>query len=336
MNEPRLGPAVAPGASAPGEPSSARWLAVERCPACDDAHGVPQGLIPESGYAFGAELVPFPEGGIAVARCSACGLAYKTRLPQPAYLSAVFEKYAPDKWRGRQDLADEAATLKSLSPDALDLLDVGAADGALLEACARLGTAGRRSALDVMRYPGAEAQLRGEFISGFLDSPMLEWSGRPYGMVAVFDVLEHLYRPRQAFANLRALVRPGGLVLIETGNAESDWPRRFGLHHWWYVRLFEHHVFLCLRALERIAARHGFEIVLWEEARHKSRRHASFVGIGEKLLKAGLYRLVPDSYTDIARWFGKRGNQPWHPFAKDHFRACLRRTSLQGDAVVET
>jgi hypothetical protein len=195
----------------------------------------------------------------------------------------------------------------------------------LLAACAAAGVQGRRSALDVARYPGLERSLSGEFIKGFLDSPSLAWSGQAYDVVTAFDVLEHLNRPFDAFANLRALVKPGGLVLIETGNADSAWPARYGLRRWWYARLIEHHVFWSRRSLQYCAAGQDMEILEWQEVRHKSRSQLGAAQLARDLLKTGLYRLMPDAYMRLAALVGKEGNQPCSPFAKDHFRVCLRR-----------
>jgi len=113
--------------------------------------------------------------------------------------------------------------------------------------------------------------------------------------------------------------------VIETGNTESPWPARFGLRRWWYVRLIEHHVFWSHESLQYSAAGQDMEILQWEEVRHKSRSQLRPAGIARDLLKTGLYRLAPNGYARLASVFGKEGNQPCSPFAKDHFRAALRR-----------
>jgi SAM-dependent methyltransferase len=303
-----------------------RWSVVARCPACGEAQRRSCGAIPERYYLFGAEKLPTPRSGIQLYACAQCALVYKSPVPDPAFLSGLFERQMGSKWLAPHDYANEVATLRRhcMRPD-FDLLDVGAAGGDLLAACAAAGVQGRRSALDVARYPGLERSLNGEFIKGFLDSPSLAWSGQPYDVVTAFDVLEHLNRPFDAFANLRALVKPGGLVLIETGDADSEWPARYGIRRWWYARLIEHHVFWSRRSLAHSAAGQGMEILEWQEVRHKSRSQLGAAQVVRDLLKTGLYRLMPDAYTRFANTFGKEGNQPCSPFAKDHFRVCLRR-----------
>ena len=283
--------------------------------------------LPDPHYMFGEQRIPLPGPGIAISQCGVCGIHYKSTVPSPAFLAEMFGQHAEEKWDAPPVyFARELATLQRLwGAPAMDLLDVGAAGGALLEAHAKSGLAGRRSAFDVMHYAGVGRHLTGEFIEGFLDNPIPAWSREPYDAVTLFDVIEHLYRPHDAFQNLRQLTRRGGLVFIETGNTESYWPRHYGINQWWYVRLLEHHVFWSRRSLEYMACAHGFRIVYWKEGRHKSRRNRSLAGAIKDVLKTGLYCVTGQRYASIAHLFGKQGNQPWFPFARDHFQACLMR-----------
>lgn len=308
------------------EPVVAPWTLVECCPVCGSQAVAANASLPDKHYVFEKQAIPLPESGVAVSRCGVCSAFYKSQVPSPAFLARVFGQFAEAKWKSSDDLSPEMRILQRLwGADKLDLLDVGAADGALLAAHAATGLKGRRSAFDVMRYSGIERHLDGELIEGFLDDPLPSWSREPYDVVTLFDVAEHLYRPQAAFENLRALTRPGGLVLIETGNSESLCPRRFGIQQWWYVRLLEHHLFWSRRSLAYIAAAHGFKVVYWRENRHKSRRRRAAGRIALDTAKSALYCVAPRHYASIAHAFGGQGNQPWFPLVRDHFQACLMR-----------
>jgi hypothetical protein len=300
------------------------WLAVDNCPACGSPPQQTERL-PESGYVFGDERIDFPSGGVSVAQCSTCGLAYKTVLPTPSSLAQVFERQVGKKWMERYDFRDEVVELHRLADGKPDLLDIGSGNGALLEAWAHQQSSGRRSALDVVLHPGGASHINGEFIRGLIDSESLQWSGAPYHLVTLFDVVEHLYAPQIAFRNLRDLVRDNGLVVIESGNVASDWPQRYGIHHWWYVRLFEHHVFWSRQAIERIAARFGFRLLLWRDLRHKARTALPLQQKLNDTAQVALYRMTPRLYPRIAPLIGKYWTQPWSPFTSDHFRVVLRK-----------
>jgi SAM-dependent methyltransferase len=300
------------------------WLTIDSCPACGSS---PQQTtrLPESGYMFGDERIDLPSSGVSVAQCSACGLAYKTILPTPSSLAQVFERQAGKKWMERYDFHDEVIELHRLAGGKPDLLDIGSGNGALLEAWAHHQASGRRSALDVVLHPGGASHINGEFIRGLIDSEALHWSGEPYDIVTLFDVVEHLYAPQVALRNLRNLVRDNGLVVIESGNISSDWPRRYGAHHWWYVRLFEHHVFWSRRAIESIAERFGFRLLLWRDLRHKARTAIPMHQMLNDTAQVALYRMAPKLYPRVAPLLGKYWTQPWSPFTCDHFRVVLRK-----------
>jgi len=304
---------------------SVEWQRVPRCPTCGLEH---DGALPlvDNGYVFGTDRIAFPPEGVSVATCIACGLVYKTLLPAPHSLAEVFERQAGKKWMDPYDFHDETVELKQLAGDrSIDLLDIGAGNGALLEAWGKYSEHGRRSALDIVQHPGCAEQVRGEFIRGLIESPSLQWSGEPYDVVTLFDVLEHLYDPHLAFERLRELVRDDGFVIIETGNSDSFWPQRYGANHWWYVRLFEHHLFWSRRSLERFAAHHGFRLLVWREVRHKTRATHSFLHKLNDSAQVSLYKLAPRAYPSIAPLLGKYWTQPWSPFTRDHFRVTLRK-----------
>jgi SAM-dependent methyltransferase len=315
---------------APSKPRDARtqcidWLAIDRCPHCGT--NATQALrLPESGYVFGDEHVDFPIGGISVTRCPSCTLVYKTALPSPVSLTRIFERQAGKKWMEPYDFCGEVVELQRLVGDgAGDLLDVGSGSGALLAAWSKRPGCGRRSALDVVQHPQCAERIDGEFIHGLIDAEQLTWSGVPYDVVTLFDVIEHLYAPNRAFRNLRELVRHRGLVVVESGNIDSEWPSRYGINHWWYVRLFEHHVFWCRESLERIVRRHGFRLLVWRELRHKARASARLFDALSDSAQVALYKITPRLYPALAPLLGKYWTQPWSPFTRDHFRAVLRK-----------
>jgi SAM-dependent methyltransferase len=310
----------------PPRPAQAHWKPVVCCPSCRSELCVASAALPDLYYVFGSERIAYPEQGITVSCCGSCGLFYKSLLPAPSFLSEVFKRQGAAKWPDSHDFEAEAVLLQRLMGGSrFDLLDVGAAMGGLLAACSHRGIRGRRSALDVIRYPGIERHLSGELIEGFLDDPAMTWSGEPYDIVTLFDVLEHLYDPVTAFENLRQLLRPGGKVLIETGNAMSFWPRRIGISEWWYVRLLEHHLFWSRDSVERAADAHGFRVIHWRTVRHKSRRRLLPRGAVVDSLKSALYLATNRHYASAARLLGRQGVQPWFPFGEDHFQACLEK-----------
>lgn len=303
------------------------WINVNRCPACGSEDRSNLGRLAVEEYRFGDEIIPLPPEGIELSRCGNCGLVFKDKIPSTGFLSEVFDRQAGKVWTGDYDYSDEARMIRELAGrEKFDLLDVGPSSGGLLKALA--DSEGARSALDVVEHPGLEKQLRGEFIQDLIESEELNWSKEPYEVVGMFDILEHLYNPGQAFANLRDIVRPGGFVVAETGDVKSYWPEKFGAHRWWYACLFEHHVFWSRESLERIAEEYGFQISDFQNKRHKERGQVPLKRDVLTTAKTLTYRLDPDRHVKLAKKFGKSGMQPWSPFTRDHFRVVLKRSNV--------
>jgi hypothetical protein len=301
-----------------------RWLSVEACPVCSEADKACSKELNIEEYRHGDEIISLPEQGIRLVGCQRCRLFYKDVLPSPWFLSAVFARQAGKLWTDRYDFADEIEVIQALVGDeAFDVLDVGASSGGLLKALN--DTEGRRSALDLVMYPGLHRWIRGEFIHGLADSQNLSWSNEPYDVVTMFDVAEHLYDPDQAFDNLRCLAKRGGFVILETGDTDSAWPQRFGVNNWWYACRFEHHVLWSKESIENVAARHGFRVVSFQRKRHKQRSLMPLLRDTADVTGIGLYRLVPAAYGWLAKMVGKTRYQPWSPFTRDHFRVVLQR-----------
>lgn len=295
------------------------------CPACGSENSSWVGQLAVEKYQFGDEQIPLPADGVKLIRCYDCGLIFKDTLPSTSFLSAVFSRQAGKVWAGDYDFSDEAAAIRNLFGNKkFDLLDVGPSNGGLLKALGN--TDGSRSALDIVEHPGLAKWIRGEFIHALVESKELSWSKKPYDVIGMFDILEHLYEPAQAFSNLRLLVKPGGFLVVETGDVQSYWPRKFGAHRWWYACLFEHHIFWSRESLERLAGKYGFQIIDFQVKRHKERGKVplerDLVTVGKTLA----YRLNPDLHVKLARTLGKSGMQPWSPFTRDHFRAVLRKS----------
>ena len=84
-----------------------------------------------------------------------------------------------------------------------------------------------------------------------------------YDVISMIEVVEHLEYPDPVFALAARLLKPGGLLLVTTGNLSSPVARARGLGYAYYLP--EIHVsFFNPRALEHVFARHGLEPVRFQ------------------------------------------------------------------------
>lgn len=112
-------------------------------------------------------------------------------------------------------------------------LDFGCGAGAFLKFLRERGTiAGRPLALsghDVGSYADLLRTRDGFRILDF-EALAREPDGA-YDIISMIEVIEHLPEPRAPLALVSRLLKPGGLLLLTTGNLESPIARRQGIHY---------------------------------------------------------------------------------------------------------
>jgi SAM-dependent methyltransferase len=107
------------------------------------------------------------------------------------------------------------------------VLDVGAAAGFILRGLIDSGWAGEgvEPNAAMAEYARTRQQLKVSTCS-FEDFE----SDSAYDLVTMIQVVAHFQRPAQALSKAASLLRPGGLLLIETWNPESWLAKLFGRH----------------------------------------------------------------------------------------------------------
>ena len=103
---------------------------------------------------------------------------------------------------------------------------------------------------------GAGAQLGRAHGVPVLDSDQLRALGGRCDVVSAIEVLEHVADPAAAMSAIAALLRPGGVLVLTTGNAERA---PAALARWGYVMPEVHISFYTPRNLSALYDSHGLE-----------------------------------------------------------------------------
>jgi SAM-dependent methyltransferase len=168
----------------------------------------------------GARLVPGPASGTVP--CATCGARTTWPVPTDEELDHAYGAwYRPERGRFsglgdrllRRTRGRTARRLDRIAPDG-PILDVGAGDGALLDALSAVG----REAVGLERH-SERADVREEDIADVQG----RWAG-----IVFWHSLEHLREPGAAVQRAAGLLEPGGVMVITMPNPASIQARVFG------------------------------------------------------------------------------------------------------------
>ena len=254
-----------------------RVLPLERCPVCG---------------ATGSTPVPLGDADV-LERCSACGTVRAARYADPdevfteGYLAGAGGPFGIDlshpRWHAyllevgdrRMRLVERISGLRAGA-----LLDVGCGQGELLEAARA-----RRWRVQGVEPLEDAARLGRERAGLDIVPALLEASGLPersYDVVSAFHVAEHLTDVPAFLRTLARWVKPGGAVVIESPNFDSQLRAATG-SAWMHLRPLEHLVHLSPRSLRTAFALAGLEPLAIRTPSHLSRQHT----LGEALENLG-------------------------------------------------
>jgi SAM-dependent methyltransferase len=91
------------------------------------------------------------------------------------------------------------------------------------------------------------------------DAVQLPFAPATFDLITLWDVLEHLPDPHAAVTEIHRLLRPGGRLVLTTGDAGSLTARVCGRR--WHLYTIPEHLFFYTRdSIERLLAAHSFRI----------------------------------------------------------------------------
>jgi SAM-dependent methyltransferase len=127
-------------------------------------------------------------------------------------------------------------------------------------------------------------------------------------VVSALDVIEHVIDPHQFVESFKRHLRPRGVVLLLTGDADS-YPAKIAGPQWSYLRWCGHISVFSQSGLRRLLESHGFEILAWSRCEHPSSPGA--------VAWWRVHLLEP-----ARRALGR--NRSWYPFWRDHQMVVAR------------
>jgi len=248
-------------------------------------------------------------------RCAECGCLWADDARQDdRVLAEAYERVDHSYFDAQENdpryttFYDRLERLLKQHVSGRSILDVGCGDGVFLtsmsdewskqglEPSASGATLARKKNLDV-----AQGRLH--------DAP------RRYDadLISALDVIEHVIDPHHFVDSFKLHLRPGGVVLLLTGDADS-YPAKIAGPQWSYLRWCGHISVFSQTGLRKLLQRHGFEILDWSRCEHPS--------------SPGVFAWWRVHLLEPARRALGR-QKSWYPFWRDH-QTVLARLKTNG------
>ncbi len=205
-------------------------------------------------------------------RCSGCGLVYLRDRPTISSLEIIYppqynpyhfdENLSPFVNRVRNYVqAKKIAPMVALVPPDALVVDVGCGGGALLRIMKRLGPPAWRlvgvdfsdDAIDRLGVAGIEGR-KGRF-------EQMDWDLPDPDAIVMNQVIEHLDDPAAVVKRSFELLKPGGVLLVETPSVDAWDARLFWKRYWGGWHTPRHWTLYTPATLAALVEKHGFEII---------------------------------------------------------------------------
>jgi len=262
---------------------------------------------------------------VGVARCDGCGHQFIWPVPQPAFLEAFYATYmsvAKDGFYRERSRQEIPVSFRKYYGWWLDRLRAAGGQGSLLDVGSGLGMFLRLAKEHGFEVAGVEpnreaADALEERYGIPVHRCLLEELNTPaeYDVVSMWDLLEHVPDPRAAMVKVREVLKPGGLLVLET-------PVRDSFIHWLAKGLYRvsagrirrplfrvygiHHLqYFSEDSIRGFLADYGFEVI--EARRDETDVHALLKqpGSGNRL-KVEAYNTAMRGAFLLARLLKKR------------------------------
>jgi SAM-dependent methyltransferase len=213
---------------------------IAACPSCLAENPRRIGALPEARVFAGADTTEaLPASSLY--RCRACGLLFRHPVLTAREYDALYANAQAACWPdepGRADWSLIAEYLERHAPAGASVLDFGCHTGGLLR---RLGPRYAKTGVEINEAAARTArQTTGAKVVPVLTSLP---AGERFDYVTAVDTIEHFPDPGTVIASLLDVVKPGGALLVTTGDAESPLWKIAGAR-WWYCFFPEHLAFV--------------------------------------------------------------------------------------------
>lgn len=205
----------------------------------------------------------FERNGFRIHACERCGVHFVHPQPTPKDLLRIYDASYFQRGDKYREAAENPARLNDAHRaewlarhvKAGRILDVGCATGGFLGEAAARGF--QAEGVEPSADAAATARTRGGFTVHVGDLASARFADGRFDAVTLWDVIEHVPDPVAVLTEVRRILRPGGILLLSTGDIGSRWARLTG-RRWQLLTPPQHVFYFTRKSMTGLLERTGF------------------------------------------------------------------------------
>lgn len=241
---------------------------LKTCPACRSLCTQPKSWA-ASGFDTVVGGKTYHQPDFEIVECNACGLLFRVPTLSAEEFADYYHEVDFKKWEPSNYSSSEAyfpidkIVLSQLNKlkDGAGILDYGCSTGRLLAPIAK------RFACYGFEINPTAAKMAADKGIHIISLQDIRSKSLKFDCVVLVDVFEHLLDPIETLKELAVVLKPGGKLLVGTGN--SDTPIcRLDPSQFWYFRIIEHVCMLNRKHAEFLGGALNMTLAGWFECSH--------------------------------------------------------------------
>lgn len=206
---------------------------------------------------FTYEFTPESQKTFRVVRCNKCSHIFCFPLPKNIYknyedvIDKEYLRQSKTRILSAKIVLDD---IKKLVPSGR-LLDIGCATGDFLKVAKSFGYF--VEGLELSKWSSEIVKDKGILVHRKLLVSLSSKFPEKYDVITLFGVIEHFQNPRDEMVYINRLLKPGGILVIWTGDVDGMMSKILG-RRWWYWQ-GQHIQYFTKSSLNYLARIRGFE-----------------------------------------------------------------------------